>query len=54
MGLNILVEPDDTFICDRSLDGRLFAERTGYIAPSWEKMIEKLAKDSSFYNNMIG
>jgi dTDP-4-dehydrorhamnose reductase len=52
MGLNLQVEPDDTFVCDRSLDGRLFAERTGYVAPSWEKMIEELAKDSSFYNNM--
>jgi dTDP-4-dehydrorhamnose reductase len=50
MGLNIQVEPNDTFVCDRSLDGRLFAERTGYIAPTWNKMIEELAKYLSLYN----
>jgi len=46
------VEPDDTFICTVvwGHDGWLFAERTGYIAPTWNKMIEELAKDSSIYN----
>lgn len=52
MGLNTQIEPDDQFVCDRSLDGRLFAEKTGYVAPSWDKMIEELAKDSSFYNDI--
>lgn len=52
MGLNIQIEPDDQFVCDRSLDGRLFAERTGYKAPDWNSMIEEMAKDSSLYNEI--
>ncbi|KCZ72167.1 dTDP-4-dehydrorhamnose reductase [Candidatus Methanoperedens nitroreducens] len=52
MVLNVRIEPDDQFICDRSLDGRLFAKQTGYVAPSWDKMIEELAKDSSPYNDI--
>ena len=52
MGLNIPIEPDDQFVCDRSLDGRLFAEQTGYIAPNWDNMIEELAKESSLYNKI--
>ncbi len=52
MDLNIQIEPDDQFVCDRSLDGQLFDERTGYAAPSWDKMIEELAKDSSFYKDI--
>lgn len=53
MKLDIRIEPDDQFVCDRSLDGKLFTQRTGYLAPGWDKMIEEFAKDSLFYNNMV-
>ncbi len=52
MDLGIQIEPYDQFVCDRSLDGQLFAERTGYVAPSWENMIEELAADSEIYNKI--
>jgi dTDP-4-dehydrorhamnose reductase len=41
--INII--PNDNLIIDRSLDGALFCEATGFIAPSWEEMIEKMYLD---------
>jgi dTDP-4-dehydrorhamnose reductase len=38
------IEPDDAFVCDRSLDGSRFNQLTGYQPPSWEAMITELAK----------
>ena len=43
-GLDIEVSPEDEFFCDRSLDGRRFHERTGYLAPGWEAMLRELAQ----------
>jgi len=40
---DIEIEPDDNFICDRSLNGAAFREQTGYIAPSWDEMLDELA-----------
>jgi len=34
---------DETFQCDRSLDGSRFRQATGYIPPSWDKMLGELA-----------
>jgi dTDP-4-dehydrorhamnose reductase len=41
--INII--PNDDLIIDRSLDGSLFRKATGFIAPSWEEMIEKMYLD---------
>ncbi len=41
----VRVVPDDSFVCDRSLDGSAFAERTGYVPPSWDEMLDELAGD---------
>jgi dTDP-4-dehydrorhamnose reductase len=41
--INII--PNDNLIIDRSLDGVLFRESTGFIAPQWEEMIEKMYLD---------
>ena len=38
------IEPDDGFVCDRSLDSSRFRERTGYCPPTWEKMLTELAE----------
>lgn len=38
------IEPDDEFVCDRSLDGRRFERTTGYHAPSWDQMLNELAE----------
>ena len=48
-GLGAVIQPDDGFVCDRSLDSRRFQERTGYRAPSWEAMIEEMVQDGENY-----
>jgi dTDP-4-dehydrorhamnose reductase len=37
------IVPDDTFVCNRSLDSARFREKTGYHPPSWQVMIDELA-----------
>lgn len=39
----IEVQPDDSFICDRSLVGKRFSEAIGYAPPEWDVMIDELA-----------
>ena len=46
----IEVLPDDTFICDRSLDSSRFRGPFGYEPPSWEMMIDELAGN---YNELL-
>ncbi len=48
-GLDIEIERDDDFFCDRRLDGRAFAARTGFNATSWERMIATMAEDPTPY-----
>tara|TARA_Y100001949_G_C15953652_1_gene315968 strand:+ start:18 stop:887 length:870 start_codon:yes stop_codon:yes gene_type:complete len=45
--LNININPDSTFVCDRSLDSTAFRKKTNISIPSWEKMIDEL-----YYYNM--
>ena len=48
-GLDVEIEPDETFVCDRSLDsGRLRAE-TGFVPPAWPEMIERMRGDATPY-----
>lgn len=47
--LGIDIQRDESFLCDRRLDGRRFAEKTQYLAPPWEKMIEDLRNDPTPY-----
>lgn len=41
---NFIIEADETFQCDRSLDGSSFAAAIGYVAPSWDSMLDELAE----------
>jgi dTDP-4-dehydrorhamnose reductase len=41
--LDIKIEPDDSFVCDRSLDSTRFRAVFGYQPPSWNAMIDELA-----------
>lgn len=41
----ISITPDDGLIIDRSLDGSRFEGVTGFIAPPWEEMVEKMYLD---------
>ena len=42
---NIIINPDDRFTIDRSLDSTRFKDATRFVAPSWERMIEKMHQD---------
>jgi dTDP-4-dehydrorhamnose reductase len=44
------VVPDETFFCDRSMNGDRFGEATGFEAPSWPELIDELAADPSPYD----
>ena len=41
---DIEIERDETFVCDRSLNGTRFNQATGYEPPSWETMLSELAQ----------
>ncbi|MCI0668148.1 MAG: SDR family oxidoreductase [Methylococcaceae bacterium] len=41
---DISIEPDDSFVCDRSLDGSRFSAATGYRAPGWDTLLDELAR----------
>jgi len=45
----ITINPDDRLIIDRSLDSTRFQDATGFIAPSWEQMIDKMHQDRKAY-----
>jgi len=42
---DVQVEPDDSPVCDRSLDAEAFRTATGYVAPAWEEMLKELAAE---------
>jgi len=51
-GRRINILPDEDFFMDRSLDSTRFRQATGYQPPSWPEMIQELAKDSHFYDQL--
>jgi len=44
MGLSIEITPDETVQSDRSLDSTRFRKEFSYEPPTWEDMVEELAK----------
>jgi dTDP-4-dehydrorhamnose reductase len=42
--------PNDSVVCDRSLNGHKLQQKTGYCPPSWPVMIEKLFNDPTPYD----
>ena len=46
LGWEGVIEPNDEFVCDRSLNADRFNAATGYSPPSWEVMISELAQKS--------
>ena len=46
LGWEGIIEPNDEFVCDRSLNGDRFNEATGYDPPGWKAMISELAQQS--------
>ncbi|HZT60176.1 MAG TPA: SDR family oxidoreductase [Pyrinomonadaceae bacterium] len=51
-GLRVRVEPDETFVCDRSLAAARFRAETGIGAPSWPEMIAALRGDPTPYEEV--
>ncbi len=51
-GLGIEIEPDETFVCDRSLDGSRFAAAAGFAPPPWDRMIEGMRRDATPYEEI--
>lgn len=50
--LDIEIEPDESFICDRSLNGERFRKETGFTAPSWPEMITEMRRDKTPYDDI--
>jgi dTDP-4-dehydrorhamnose reductase len=50
--MDIEIEPDESFVCDRSLDDSRFRARTGFTPPSWEQMIDRMARDTTPYDEI--
>lgn len=48
-GLDIRVEPDDEFFCDRSLIGDKFRAATGYRCPPWSALLRAVSEDPTPY-----
>jgi dTDP-4-dehydrorhamnose reductase len=51
-GLRIQIKPDESIVCDRSLDANLFKRATGYVSPSWAEMIEQMYNDPTPYSEL--
>jgi len=49
LNLGIEIVPDESFHCDRSLDGSRFEDKTGIPIPSWPEMIEAFVQDQGAY-----
>ncbi len=49
LGLGITIDRDESFVCDRSLDGNRFRKAINFTPPSWVRMIEGLAADRDLY-----
>jgi dTDP-4-dehydrorhamnose reductase len=50
--LDVEIQPDDAFVCDRSLNAERFRRETGFAPPPWPAMIERLAGDASTYERL--
>lgn len=50
--LNITIQPDNSVVIDRSLDGSRLRENTNIIIPSWQTMIEQMHRDPTPYTTM--
>jgi dTDP-4-dehydrorhamnose reductase len=53
-GAGIEIDPDETLVLDRTLDGARFAAATGWTAPSWIEMTRELAADGAKYEEWRG
>lgn len=48
-GLDIKINPDETVVCDRSLNADRFRQATGFAPPTWHDMIVQMYRDPTPY-----
>jgi dTDP-4-dehydrorhamnose reductase len=47
--LDVEINPDPEFFCDRSMKGDKFAKATGHVCPPWPELVAELANDDTPY-----
>ncbi len=47
--LEVSIEPDTAYVCDRSLNGERFREATSIVIPDWTDMITQMYRDPTPY-----
>jgi dTDP-4-dehydrorhamnose reductase len=50
--VDVEIVPDQTFVCDRSLDGSRFRAITGFKPPTWGEMIDEMSRDQTPYEEI--
>lgn len=50
--LDVQIEPDELFECDRSLNADRFGQATGFTSPAWPQMIKQLYQDTTPYTEL--
>lgn len=50
--LDIDIEPDESFVCDRSLNAERFCRATDFVSPSWPNMVSQLIGDPTPYSEI--
>ncbi len=50
-GLDVQIDRDDAFHCDRSMKMQSFTDVTGYTAPTWEQLIRQMHEDATPYDS---
>lgn len=50
--LDVQIEPDESFECDRSLNGERFRQATGFVPAPWPEMIDSMARDATPYEEI--
>jgi dTDP-4-dehydrorhamnose reductase len=51
-GFTIEIEPDESVVCDRSLNSDRFRRATGLVAPAWPDMIMEMYRDPTPYSEL--
>jgi len=51
-GLDVEIEPDESFFCDRSLNASRFRAATGFTPAPWPEMIEQMRQDKTPYEQL--
>jgi dTDP-4-dehydrorhamnose reductase len=51
--LDVEIVPDQTEVCDRSLNGDKLRQAVGYVCPLWPELVSQLASDETPYQSWV-